>query len=90
MIDTKIPSTNAAKVAPGLVVDPDATMSAADALGLGALCVGIEALGETSVTLRFAVTGAPATVAYVICVTPCPRPPRRRSSREQTRKDARR
>ena len=69
-----VPSTNAAKVAPGLVVDPDATMSAADALDVGALCVGIEALGETSVTLRFAVTGAPATVAYVILRHALPAP----------------
>lgn len=69
-----VPSTNAAKVAPGLVVDPDATMSAADALDAGALCVGIEALGETSVTLRFAVTGAPATVAYVILRHALPAP----------------
>ena len=69
-----VPSTNAAKVAPGLVVDPNATISAADALDVGALCVGIEALGETSVTLRFAVTGAPATVAYVILRHALPAP----------------
>lgn len=69
-----VPSTNAAKVAPGLVVDPNATISAADALDVGALCVGIEARGETSVTLRFAVTGAPATVAYVILRHALPAP----------------
>ena len=69
-----VPSTNAAKVAPGLVVDPNATISVADAPDVGALCVGIEALGETFVTLRFAVTGAPATVAYAIMRHALPAP----------------
>ena len=69
-----VPSTNAAKVAPSLVADAEYESSVADAPDAGALCVGLESLGETSLTPRFAVSGAPATVAYVLLRHALPAP----------------
>ena len=69
-----VPSTNAAKVAPSLVADAEYESSVADAPDVGALCVGLESLGETSLTPRFAVSGAPATVAYVLLRHALPAP----------------